>query len=263
MTKVRKVLLTLLALTLLKRPMDLLLAAMLPDAAVNPLPGYAAAILVSALLLGLPARHFRPWNSPRLTRKMPLWLGAALGVGGAVLCALALPVADAAWQRLIGAAPAARVLPESWAGQALMLCALVIVPAVTEEAFFRGALLTSLLDGSRKVTAILLTTLAFALMHGSTGNLPGLLILSLLLTLLMLRTGNIAVPMAAHLTYNLIAVKGVTLPLWGSILCGAGLIALLIGLCLRLAKIAHPPMKRLDRWIAAGAILFLITLYFV
>ncbi len=263
MTKSRKMLLTLLALALLKHPADLLLAAMLPDAAVDPLPGYAASILVSVLLLGLPAWHFRPWNSPRLTRKMPLWLGVMLGVGGAILCALALPMADAAWQSLIGAAPAARVLPESWAGQALMLCALVIVPAVTEEAFFRGALLTSLLDGSRKGTAILLTTLAFALMHGNAGNLPSLLALSLLLTLLMLRTGHITVPMAAHLTYNLIALKGLMLPLWGSILCGAGLAALMIGLCLRLAKVAHPPMKRLDRWIAAGAILFLITLYFV
>ncbi len=263
MTKSRKALLTLLALALIKRPMDLLLSAMLPDASVNPLPGYAAAILVSALLLGLPAWKLRPWTSPRLPRQMPAWLGVGMGVGGALLCALALPPLDGAWQSLIGAVPAARILPESWGGQALMLLTLAFVPAVMEEVFFRGALLTSLMDGSRRVTAILLTALAFALMHASAGSLPSLLVLSLLLTLLMLRTGQIAVPMAAHLTYNLMALKGLTLPLWGSILCGAGLIALTAGLCLHRPRVAHPPMNRPDRLIAAGTLLLFFLLYFV
>ncbi len=263
MTKTRKALLTMLALAFFKRPVDLLLAAMLPDASVNPLPGYAAAILVSTLLLGCPAWKLRPWTSPRLTRQMPLWSGVGLAVLGAVLCALALPPLDAAWQGMIGAVSEARILPESWGGQALMLLALAFVPAVMEEAFFRGALLTSLMDGSRRVTATLLTALAFALMHQNAANLPSLLVLSLLLTLLMLRTGQIAVPVAAHLIYNLMALKGLTLPVWGSALCGAGLIGLTAGLGLRLPRVAHPPMKRPDMLIAAGTLLLFFLLYFV
>ncbi len=262
MTRTRRALLTLLALALLKRPVDMLLAAMLPDAAVNPLPGYAAGMLASLLLLGLPAWRLRPWTSPRLPRRMRLIPGATLGVLGAALCALALPPLDAAWQGWLGIPPTVRTLPDSWPGLALMLLAMVFVPAFTEEAFFRGALLSALLDGGRRITAVLLTALTFALMHGSAGNLPSLLVLSLFLTLLMLRTSRIAVPVAAHLTYNLIAVKGVFLPVWGSLACGAGLAVLMVCLCLRLRRIAHPPMKTTDALIAAGTVFFLIILYF-
>lgn len=263
MSKTRKVLLTLLALALLTRPVDILLAAMLPDASVNPAPQCIGGALATLLLLGLPAWLLRPWRSERLTQKRSVWLWTAMGAAAAILLRAAMTPVDAAWQGWLGLAPDALPVPETVPMAMLYIAALAVVPAIAEEAFFRGAALTGLLDGSRRVTAVLLTTVIFALLHGSAANLPSLLAVSLLLTLLMLHTGRIAVPVTAHFFYNISALNWVSLPGWGSILCGAGLIALAGYIIARQPKIAHPPMKWADGLIAAAAIAVLLTLYLI
>ena len=138
----------------------------------------------------------------------------------------------------------------------MYIAALAIVPAVVEEVFFRGALLTGLLDGSRRATAVVLTTMAFALMHGNAANLPSLLAASLMLTLLMLHTGRIAVPM--HFFYKISALKWMDMQGWGSLLCGAGLTALAVYVCVKQPKVAHPPMKWVDGLIAAAVAVMLV-----
>lgn len=262
MTRTRRSLLVLLALALVNRPVELLLAAMLPDTAVNPVPRCVAGMLVSLLLLGLPAWKLRPWTSVRLTRPQSLWPGLMMAIAGALLARGALSPLDAAWQDWMHLAPDPLPAPT---GISLLLyaAALAVVPAFTEEAFFRGGLLTSLLDGSRQTTAVLLTTATFALMHGQAANLPSLLAVSLLLTVLMLHTGHIAVPITAHLVYNLTALWGSGMPLWGSLLCGVLLAALVTMLWLRQPKMAHPPMKRLDGLLAAAGLIVLAALNFL
>ena len=254
MSKTRKALLTMLALALLMRPVEILLAAMLPDASVNPVPQCIAGMAVTLLLMGMPAWFLRPWTSVRLRQGKSLWPGMVLAVCTALFTRAAMTPVDAAWQSWLGLAPEVLPAPDGLPVALLYLAALVIVPAAAEEAFFRGAVLTGLLDGSRRATAALLTTTFFALMHGSAANLPSLLVISLLLTLLMLHTGRLAVPMMAHLVYNLTALNGTGLPGWGSILCGAGLIALMAYICVRQPRVAHPPMKGLDGLIAAAAV---------
>lgn len=254
MSKTRKALLTMLALALLMRPVEILLAAMLPDASVNPVPQCIAGMAVTLLLMGMPAWLLRPWTSVRLRQGKSLWPGMALAVCTALLTRAAMTPVDAAWQSWLGLAPEVLPAPDGLPGALLYLAALAIIPAAAEEAFFRGAVLTGLLDGSRRATAALLTTTFFALMHGSAANLPSLLVISLMLTLLMLHTGRLAVPMTAHLVYNLTALNWGSLPEWGSILCGAGLIALTIFLCVRQPRVAHPPMKGLDGLIAAAGV---------
>lgn len=254
MSKTRKALLTMLALALLMRPVEILLAAMLPDASVNPVPQCIAGMAVTLLLMGMPAWLLRPWTSVRLRQGKFLWTGMALAVCTALLTRAAMTPVDAAWQSWLGLAPEVLPTPDGLPMALLYLAALVIVPAAAEEAFFRGALLTGLLDGSRRATAALLTTTFFALMHGSAANMPSLLVISLMLTLLMLHTGRLAVPMTAHLVYNLTALNWISLPGWGSILCSAGLIALMAYICVRQPRVAHPPMKGLDGLIAAAAV---------
>lgn len=263
MSKTRRALLTLLGLALLMRPADKLLSAMLPDAAVNPVPQCVGGMIAALLLLGLPAWLLRPWTSVRLPQTKSLWPGLAMGVAAALLARAAMASVDAAWQGWLGLTPDALPVPDSVPLGMLYLAALVIVPALTEEAFFRGALLTGLLDGSRRVTALLLTTLAFALMHGSLANLPSLLVLSALLTLLMFHTGRIAVPLTVHLVYNLTALFWGRTPWWIAAICGAGLIGLAARLCMRQPRIAHPPMKGPDALIAAAALAVTTALYFV
>ena len=254
MTKTRRALLVLLALALLKGPVDALLAKLLPDAFVDPVPQWMAGAVVSVLLLGLPAWRLRPWTSPRLVLGMSLGKGIGLGVLAAAMCRFSFSPVDAAWQRLLGVVPEMANGTEGLSAALWSVLALVIIPAVTEEAFFRGVLLTGLLDGSRRITALLLTMLAFALMHGNAANLPSLLGVSLVLTLLMLHTGCIAVPIAAHLVYNLLTFVPAQLPLWGSGLAGVAVIALVVRMIYRQPKMAHPPMKWQDGAIVAAVI---------
>lgn len=263
MSKTRRALWITLALALLTRPVEVLLAVMLPAMPVNPVPQCLAGMLVSLLLLGLPAWLMRPWTSIRLTRARSLWPGLLMASGGTLLVRGAMSPVDAAWQRLLQITPNPLPAPANLPAALLYVLALAAIPALAEEAFFRGALLTALLDGSRRATAAVLTTVIFALMHGSAANLPSLLVVSLYLTLLMLRTGCIAVPMTAHLVYNLTALGGIALPGWGSLLCGAGLAGILMLLCIRRQAIVHQPMNRGDRWIAALTLAVLAVLNFV
>lgn len=257
MSKTRRALLTLLALAVLRWPLDVLLHAVLPDAAVNPIPQCMAGMALSVLLIGLPAWLLRPWTSDRLVQSKSLWRGLTAAVCAAVLTRAAMSPVDEAWQNLTALTPDAMPVPDSLPTALLYIAALAVIPAVMEEGFFRGAVLTVLLDGSRRVTAAVLTAVFFTLMHGSAANLPSLLVLSLLLTLLMLHTGRIAVPVTAHLVYNLTALNWNVVPGWGSILCGAGLLALTACLCIRQPKYAHQPMKWQDGLIAAAAMIVL------
>ena len=263
MSKTSKVLLALLGLAVLKMPVDVLLAATLPDASVSPVVNCLAGALVSLLLLGVPSWLLRPWTSIRLPQKKSVWPGVLLGAAMALLARAALTQVDAAWQGLLGLTPDALPVPESIPVAVVYIIALAVVPAVTEEAFFRGALLTGLLDGSRRITAVLLTTAAFALMHGSLANLPSLLAISLVLTLTMLHTGRIAAAVTTHFFYNISALAWTGVPGWGSLLCGAGLIGMMAYVILRQPKMAHPPMKKTDGLIAAAALIVLAALYFI
>lgn len=263
MSKTRKVLLTLLALAVLTGPVKVLLAAMLPAGAVNPVPGCIAGMALSLLTMGLPAWLLRPWTSPRLPRAKSVLPGIAMAALAAVTVRFGFQMIDEAWQTALGLVPDPVPAPETVPLAMLYIATLVIVPALTEEAFFRGALLTGLLDGSRRVTAALLTMLAFALMHGNLANLPSLLMMSALLTLLMLYTGNIAVPMAAHLIYNLTALNGVAVPDWASWMCCGAAVVLGGYLLSEQPKIAHPPMKLPDALIAALTMAALILSYMI
>ena len=263
MSRMRKALLVLLTLALVKRPRDMLLAAVLPDITVDAAPQLLGAAATALLLLGMPALLLRPWTSPRLVQSEKQWPCLALAVCVPLLTRAAMTPVDAAWQQALGLTAPTMPMPESAAMLGLYILCLAVIPAATEEAFFRGSLLTGLLDGSHRITAVLLTTASFALLHGSIESLPSLLVISLLLTLLMLHSGQVWVPVTAHFFYNICALPWRGVPLWGSILSGALLIGLAIYIVIRQPKMAHPPMKGLDGLIAAAAFVLLAAMYFV
>ena len=263
MSRTRKTLLALLAVAALTPLMRLMLAALLPDWSVDPVPVCVAGMLASVLTLGLPACLLRPWTSGRITQRRLLWPGVLLGAATAVLLRAALGPVDVRWQALTGLVPSVMPVPDSIPLGALCVIALAVVPALTEEAFFRGALLTGLFAGARRVTAVLLTSACFVLMHGRLANLPSLTALAILLTLLMLRTGHIAVPAAAHLMYNLTALKWTALPGWVGILSGLALAGVLVCLTKGQLPDSHRRMELPDGLIAAAAIAVMVLFYFV
>ncbi|OOG52611.1 hypothetical protein B0E47_15060 [Rhodanobacter sp. B05] len=92
----------------------------------------------------------------------------------------------------------------------LALMAVSLGPLV-EELLFRGVLLSALLQRWGSATAILLSSLLFALMHLPGLNwqvfaVPNLLLLALALAWLRLRSESIWPSVLAHGTYNLMAV---------------------------------------------------------
>ena len=62
---------------------------------------------------------------------------------------------------------------------------------------------------------------------------------------------------------GLTALNWVSVPLWGSALCGLALIALAAWIIIRRPKYAHPPMKGPDGLIAAAALAAMAASYLI
>lgn len=226
MTRVRRVLAVTLALTVLRLPVAVLMQALLPDISVAPVANYVALLMQSVFMFGLPGVLLMGREKPAAPAKA--WLGwGAVCIAGALLArAVATPL-NGWWSTLLGAKPTAIPAAGDAAVLVLQVLALAVIPAVAEELFFRGALLTALEECCPRWQATAVTTLVFALMHGSLAGLPGHLLISLLLTLLMQHTGRVIIPVAAHLLFNLSALCWPELPAAAPFVCGLALCALM------------------------------------
>lgn len=249
----RRTLLVLLGLTLLRWPVAAAVNAMLPDVTTAPATNYAAAIVQSVLLFALPGVLLLPrWEKPAREHG-----GFAMLICAAVTALLLRAVVTPLhgwWNALLGADASPVFLPADGWTRLLAVIALAVIPAVCEELLFRGALLTRLLQCASRTQAVLLTALLFALMHGSLGGLPGHLLSGLLFTLLMLHTGSLAVPMAAHALYNLSALYRPETPAFVPWVCGAALVAVFAWMILRAPRGRE---RRLEwrEWLLTGAVL--------
>ena len=240
-TRTRLTLLVALALALLRAPLAAAMQALLPDLAQAPLMNYAAMIAQSLVLFALPGCLLMPaWRTQRRTaRESWIWVLLALGLA-ALARAVSTPL-NAWWAEKLGAPGSLLPRAEGPLENAVQLLAVAVIPAAAEEIFFRGALLTNLLQRGSRTQALLLTTAMFALMHGSLPGLPGHLLISLVLTLLMLCGGRLYAPVLAHMVYNLLALAGATLPAWTAWLAGGLLLAALAWL------LTHLPMGKARR----------------
>lgn len=204
MTAAVGALLTLLCLALLKMPLAYLLSLLLPEASQAPVVHMMVSMAQSLALFALPGLLLYQGEKPSAGRTRWQWVLAALL--GALLARAALTPLNRWWAEWLSletnGIPAASGLWEIL----LQALAYAVVPAVSEELFFRGALLPRMQRCCGRMAAIGLTALFFALMHGSLAGLPGHLAIGLLLTLLAAASGSVIVPMAAHLCYNLTAL---------------------------------------------------------
>lgn len=249
----RWMLLVLLGLTLLRWPVAAVVRAMLPDVTAAPTANYLAAIVQSALLFALPGALLLPrWEKPAQARKGSVMLLCAAGTA-LLLRAVVTPL-HGWWHALLRADALPIFLPADGWTRLLAVIALAVVPAICEELLFRGALLTRLLQCASRWQAVLLTTLLFALMHGSPGGLPGHLLSGALFTLLMLHTGSLAVPMAAHAVYNLSALYWPDTSAFVQWACGATMAAVFAWLILRAPK-GRDRLLEWREWLLTGAVL--------
>ncbi|HWR01971.1 MAG TPA: CPBP family intramembrane glutamic endopeptidase [Chlorobaculum sp.] len=83
---------------------------------------------------------------------------------------------------------------------------IVLTPAICEELFFRGFVQKSLSEILSPTKGVLLTGLVFALFHMEWFNLLPLTLLGWYIGYIYLKSGDLAVPAAAHGTNNLMAL---------------------------------------------------------
>lgn len=194
-------LMALLILTAAKLLLERLLALMLPHD-LHQNTRLLLSMAQEALLIGLPALLMRRGRSARTgTMRLSIGLLLCAAVLGLAMRALVTPMTQL-WGNFLSA-PERQIAAADSAGEwCLQLLALAVLPAVLEEALFRGIVLQTLLDSGSRFGAWLLTTMFFSLLHGNLAALPAHLLFGGALTLAAMRTGNLLVPMVMHAVYN-------------------------------------------------------------
>lgn len=215
------------------------------------------------LLCAVPAFLFWAKPSARLGRmngnKACVLVAAVLGLA---LRGIIAPLTEK-WVQFLGIAETTLAAATTPMQLLLQVMALAVVPAVVEEWLFRGVVLGQLLDGAGRWTALVLTTLLFALMHGSWAGLPAHLLIGAALTLTMMRTGSLTAAMTMHLTYNLSALVWPGMSLGWRAVCVAVLLALAAWACHTMPRVTHQRMKRTNGYLAAGVLLLMTVPYWL
>ena len=195
-------LMVLLILTAVKLLLERLLALMLPHD-LHQNTRLLLSMAQEALLIGLPALLMRRGRSAR-TGTMLLSIGLLLcaAVLGLAMRALATPLTQL-WGNFLSA-PDSQIAAADSAGKwCLQLLALAVLPAVLEEALFRGVVLQTLLDSGSRFGAGLLTTLFFSLLHGNLAALPAHLLFGI--------AGGEVFPQLLPLEFQLLLLVGLRL----------------------------------------------------
>lgn len=209
---------------------------LLPEGPRRALGHYLLLIGQEAILFGIPALFLRPWRSCGAQRSTRWHQGCLLALPAGAMLALLLSPVSAGWSSLMHIAPQETPLPGTALEGALMVLAMVVVPALAEEAFFRGGVLCGLARGAGDKAAFVLTVIIFTLMHGRVVALPAHLACGALFTLGTLRYGRLWPSIVMHVSYNAmtlgLAWVGVALP-WLSLAATVPAMAAIAAVMLR------------------------------
>ena len=242
-----------------------LLGRLIPQALEHP--GRASSFIYYILILLLPVAR-RAMRSGAAAEKMRLRRPArgtgVLGLGMGLASAAAGMGLMSLWRYALTAMGAElpaglQVGPEAIPG--LMITS-ALLPAVCEEWFFRGYLLSAWEDrrgwGCVPVTAVL-----FALIHSSVQGLPAQLAMGLVLGAVCVRSGSVFVPVLAHFGYNagMLLFSGLWSGGWWArdaalLFFGAAVALVFYGLICRLSggHEANSPLGRSVGWEGAAAL---------
>lgn len=135
---------------------------------------------------------------------------AILMLGVALLCERFLPHHETDFERILKMS--------GYLGRLMIVVMAVATAPLVEEVVYRGVLYGGIEKSAGKLTAILIVTLLFALVHvpqyqESVASIVAILSLSLALTSLRAWTGKLLPCVATHLVYNAIQAVPLLLPL--------------------------------------------------
>ena len=163
-------------------------------------------LLLGAVLRKRLRRDSPPAQGPTRSTTWRLLAGVALGLSLA-LCAEGLSAALAAFGHPIVEQPwVAQLFERRDMGLYAALSMIVLLAPLAEEVFFRGYLLEALLRPWGRVGSLLLTSAAFAAVHGHGPALPAYFMYGLGLGIAARRTGTLVVPITAHITVNALGI---------------------------------------------------------
>jgi membrane protease YdiL (CAAX protease family) len=171
------------------------------------------AITLAVLIAGryIDRRHLRDFGL-RLDRDWWLDCGFGLALGAALMTLLFLVSLAVGWVRVTGTLQPRSGFPVRFLG----LVAIFVVVGVYEELLLRGYLLTNAAEGlvghlgarGAVVGATVLSSLVFGLAHANNPNATAVSVVAIVLAGVMLAagyvlTGELAVPIGLHTTWNL------------------------------------------------------------
>ena len=170
---------------------------------------YLAQMTMTLLAWGIWPMILKGWRGQNTAqrinnKKKAVWItaGALLGFPAQ----MGLGMLTTGWINWTGVEPGTSVpMPETALEWFLGLMALVILPALVEESFFRGMMLRGLTKPLGTAAVVAMTTVLFALSHGSAAALPANLLMGATAAILAIR-GGLPASILFHLTYNLAAV---------------------------------------------------------
>ncbi len=191
------------------------------------------AVMELAIFLGLTFLLVRRWHASRPARylgyRRPAALDLALAAAGAIVVVPIAQLLDS-WSTV--AFPVLRelrggegsLLAIRTPGQGLLVVvAVALVPAVCEEALFRGWLQGTIRRAAPAAVTVLVTGILFALFHMSPLSIVALAFVGFYLGWLFDRCGTIFASMTAHCFYNLTIIVLVNAdPQWPWLVTGAG-----------------------------------------
>lgn len=184
-----------------------------------------AAVLAFAYLLAIGV----PWLRARMrgstlgeaTLLRPAPIGPVFAI--ALATAIAGRVAVAVWVGVLGLfhvrlpgadADPSKLFGSGASGLLLALAVVAIVAPLAEEIVFRGVLLRAIEAASGERVALVVSSVAFSLVHLTPFAMPPIFVFALMLGVVYTRTRTLWTPVLAHALFNAIGVIGVYALRW-------------------------------------------------
>ena len=167
---------------------------------------YSYGLIMQFAALLIPASLYMSLKGERLPQRMRINAFSPTKTIFLLLFVLAIFCGSVLYSLFFGGSAAENEIVSNEPAALSILC-IAILPAFAEELIFRGILMTEL-EGHGPFTAVLLSSLLFAMLHFDLKMLPMYLFSGLMLALCAYVTRSLLASCAVHLAYNLLVFLG-------------------------------------------------------
>ena len=167
---------------------------------------YSYGLIVQFASLLIPAALYNSINGEKTVSKMHIRLFSPSKIVFLLLFTVAVFCGSLLLSLVFGNSASSSVAPSGEPSSLAVLC-MAVLPALSEELFFRGMVMTEL-EHYGPFTAVALSSLLFAMFHFSLRGLPVYFFCGLMLALCAYVTRSVLASCTVHLLYNLTVMLG-------------------------------------------------------